>query len=271
MHVHPDYAPLFREIGLDAEGVFADDRVRVWRSLADRENATLDADRADGSAVRLHVKRYPPTNGTAAAEVAGHRLLAAAGLPTAPLAAHGRLDDGRSFVLFADLAGYTPADQWLRDPSGPGWPLQRPPVAAEAAIPDGRAAFERLLAPTADLAARLHAAGLHHRDLYLCHFMVRPDPFDLRLIDVARVARLANPLTRRRWVVKDLAQFWYSTTKLAVTDDQRDRWLARYAERRGLPTRRWAGPVRRKAAAIGRHDVRLNERQPARNISIPTR
>ena len=242
-HVHPDYAPLMRAIGLDAAAVFTDDRIRVWRSLPDRENATLDY--GGPPLGRLHVKRYPAHNATAAAEVAGHRLLTAAGIPTAPLVAHGRLADGRSFVAFADLAGYTPADK-------------------------GHTPFEPLLVPTADLAAKLHAAGLHHRDLYLCHFMVRPDPFDLRLIDVARVARMASPLTRRRWIVKDLAQFWYSTTKVNVTDEQRARWLDRYAERRGIVARRLAGAVCRKGAAIARHDVRLNRKQPRRNVSIPT-
>ena len=232
-----------REIGLDADAVFTDGRIRVWRTLPDRENATLDHVRPDGSAVRLHVKRYPPGNGTAAAEVAGHALLTAAGIPTAPLVAHGR-----SFVIFADLAGYTPADKRVA-----------------AGTP-----FEDVLGPTAALSADLHAAGLHHRDLYLCHFLVRPDPFDVRLIDVARVARMGNPLTRRRWVVKDLGQFWYSTTKLDVTDEQRSRWLARYADRRGVSAARLAGAVRRKSAAIARHDAELNRRQPARNVSIPT-
>jgi len=32
-----------------------------------------------------------------------------------------------------------------------------------------------LLTPTAQLAAKLHSAGLHHRDLYLCHFMAKVD------------------------------------------------------------------------------------------------
>ncbi len=61
----------------------------------------------------------------------------------------------------------------------------------------------------------LHNGGLHHRDLYLCHFLGRRDEnpqADLRLIDAARVRPLPGPLTRRRWIVKDLAQFWYSTT-----------------------------------------------------------
>ncbi len=240
MTVHPGYAALIREIGLT--DVRADPRIRVWRTLPDRENATLDHVRPDGTPVRLHVKRYPTGNATAAAEVAGHALLRTAGIPTAPLVAHGR-----SFVIFADLSGYTPADKRVA----------------------GGTPFEDLLMPTADLSAALHAAGLHHRDLYLCHFMVRPDPFDVRLIDVARVARMTNPLTRRRWVVKDLAQFWYSTTRLDVSDAQRARWLERYAERRRTAAWQWASAVGRKSAAIGRHDAKLNRQQPTRNVSIP--
>ena len=36
----------------------------------------------------------------------------------------------------------------------------------------------------------------------------------------------------RRWIVKDLAQFWYSTTKLNVTEEQHRAWLAEYAPAR---------------------------------------
>jgi hypothetical protein len=70
--------------------------------------------------------------------------------------------------------------------------------------------------------------------------------------------------------VKDLAQFWYSTWKLPITEEQREAWLKRYAEQRGLP-----GPgglksaVLRKAAWIARHDQSLNQKQPDRNVSIP--
>ena len=93
----------------------------------------------------------------------------------------------------------------------------------------------------------------------------------MKLIDAARVARMNNFLTRWRWVVKDLAQFWYSTTTLpAVTDEQRDRWLERYAERREicwLPRLRAA--VKSKSNSIARHDAKLKKSQPTRNISIP--
>jgi hypothetical protein len=269
-YVSPEFQPLVREVGLDAAAVFDDPRVVAWRHLPDRKNCTLDDRRADGSAVRLHVKRYtfpaPPGGETPAeVEVRGHQLLADHGIPTAALVAWGVRADRRSFTVWLDLAGYTPGDKLVA----------------------GGLPFERLLGPTADLAGRLHKAGLHHRDLYLCHFMSKADHVavdaaadapsgaghDVRLIDVARVRRLPGFLTRRRWVVKDLAQFWYSTTQLgsAVTDDQRARWLAAYAAARGDVTpQQLRRAVERKAAAIARHDERLRRKQPTRNVSIPT-
>jgi len=242
--------PLIRQIGLDAIGVFNDPRVRVWRSLPDRENCTLDQKLPGGRTVRLHIKRYPksPSPTPADIEVAGSRLLQQQGIPTAPPIAHGRLADGRSFVIFKNLDGYTPADKLI-----------------ESGTP-----FDVLLLPTADIAAVLHNHQLHHRDLYLCHFMARVDgnSVDVKLIDAARVAELGNALTRRRWITKDLAQFWYSTTNLPISDAQRNDWLARYAKLRGTEPRKLIASIRRKVRSIARHDVRLNQKQPQRNISL---
>src|SRR3954451_369343 len=246
--VAPEFQPMLRRIGLSAEGVFTDPRVVAWRTLDDRENCTLDARDPDGAPVRLHVKRYQPARGfttPAEDELKGHRALTFERIPTAPLVGWGRLTDGRSFTVWQDLAGYLPADRL---------------------IDSGSVAFDRLLAPTADLTAQLHARGLHHRDLYLCHFMVRVHAgagdgrgtapgVDVRLIDTARVRRLGGLLTRRRWIVKDLAQFWYSTTKLPVTDDQRLAWLDRYARQRGDGTTAAGlrGSIERKVRTIATH------------------
>ena len=253
VQVTPAYQPLIRAIGLDAEGVFAHPDIVAWRKLPDRENCTLDVTSPEaGGRVRLHIKRHHASRRSRPAEeeVGGYRLLQQEHIPTAPLVAWGRLADGRSFVITEDLYGYTPADKL---------------IAAGAP-------FDRLLEPTADLAAKLHNAGLHHRDLYLCHFMAKAegDAADLKLIDVARVRRLPSFLTRRRWIVKDLAQFWYSTLALPITGEQRTAWLARYAHRRALgePTalRR---SIERKARWIERHDRSLRRKQPTRNVSIP--
>jgi heptose I phosphotransferase len=182
-------------------------------------------------------------------------LLRDAGIPTVPLVGHGHLANGRSFIITEDLAGYRDAEKMVA-----------------AGTP-----FEMLLQPTADLAAKLHAAGLHHRDLYLCHFFAKVDGrdsggVDVKLIDAARVARMTNVLTRWRWVIKDLSQFWYSTTTLpAITDGQRERWLSRYADQREicwLPRLRAA--IKAKSNAIARHDAKLKSSQPTRNVSIPT-
>jgi hypothetical protein len=244
------YRELFARIGFVPEMIFSHPEIKIWRRLADRENCTWDISDKNRR-LRLHVKRFPKLRQSPAKiEAQGYGLLRQRGIPTAELASWGILDDGRSFIAMEDLSGFTPADKLI-----------------EAGQP-----FERLLIPTADLSARLHNAGLHHRDLYLCHFMAREDRsgVELRLIDAARVRELPGGLTRRRWIVKDLAQFWYSTTQLNVTDGQRDNWLAEYARRTEIPNPdRLRLAVMRKSDSIAAHDLRIRAREPGRNISIP--
>jgi heptose I phosphotransferase len=250
--ISPGYQPLMRVVGLDAEAVFNHPQIVAWRKLADRENCTLDAE-FEGRAVRLHIKRYAASRTAgptpAEAEVASHRLLLDANVATLDVVGWGKLADGRSFFVTADLTGYRAADKLI----------------------DAGTPFEKLLAPTADMAGKLHRAGLHHRDLYLCHFFakVEGDVVDVRLIDVARVSRFGR-LLRRRWIVKDLAQFWYSTLAhgAAISDEQRRRWLSTYAGHE--PSPRFVRAIERKVRAIGRHDAKLRKAQPTRNISIPT-
>ena len=234
-----------RMLGLDAETVFDQPDDKVWRKLPDRENCTLDADLPDGRHIRLHVKRYTSAD-AATPEVEGQRLLTDHQIPTAPLAGWGT-HAGKSFTIFDDLTGYTPADKQL-----------------QAGTP-----FDTLLEPTAALAAKLHQSNLHHRDLYLCHFMVKLDgpTVDLKLIDTARVRTLPGWLTRRRWIVKDIAQFIYSTHAHGIIDAKRTAWLDAYAKAGGIAG--IASAVHRKVRAIARHDARINARRPERNVSIP--
>jgi hypothetical protein len=253
LHAAAAYQPIMRQIGLDAEAVFTHPQIVAWRRLPDRENCTLDTKLGDGRPMRLHVKRYAPARRAmtpADHEIAGHALLVEHDIPTALLAGWGVLNDRRSFVIFDDLAGYKPADKLI----------------------ESGFSFDRISQATADLSARLHHAGLHHRDLYLCHFMVKAegDQIDIKLIDPARVRRLPGFLTRGRWIVKDLAQFWYSTLSLPISDEQRKAWITRYVEQRHLPgAALLRGNVERKVRRIARHDARLNKLQPTRNISIP--
>ncbi len=252
--IEPQFQAIFREIGLDAQTVWTHPKIVVWRKLDDRENAVLDIELAGGGRARLHVKRYEPARGftlPADEEVRGAKALAVEGIPTAKLAAFGRMMDRRSFVILQDLAGFTPADK-----------------AVAAGTP-----FQSIGGAIADIVAHLHARGLHHRDLYLCHFMIRAadGQVAVRLIDTARVKRLPGIFTRRRWIVKDLAQFWYSTLSLPISDAERLAWLKRYAEGTKVAgVERLQQAIERKTRAIARHDQRLKISQPQRNVSIPT-
>jgi hypothetical protein len=246
--VAPAYQPLMRLLGLDAESIFSHPDIKAWRTLPDRQNCKLDADLPDGRHVRLHIKRFGAAD-AAQPEVDGHRHLEQAQIPTAPLVGWGTAKGLGSFVLFDDLAGYSPADKLI-----------------EKGLD-----FESLLGPTAQLASKLHQAGLHHRDLYLCHFMARVvgGSTELKLIDTARVKPLPAWFARR-WIVKDLAQFWYSTLQLPVTDEQRADWLNRYAISRGLKNpAALKQAIERKARSIARHDDRLHQKRPERDVSLP--
>jgi hypothetical protein len=249
-HVAPQWQPVFREIGIDGDAIFTHPGIKPWRSLRDRENCTLDATLESGRRVRLHIKRFPAAHDTSGKELAGQQTLIAAQIPTLDVVAYGKLEDGRGFIISDDLSGYEASDKLIKCPAD----------------------FDRLLISTADLAAKLHRSGLHHRDLYLCHFFakVTADDVDVKLIDTARVKRLPGVLTRRRWIVKDLAQFWYSTLALPIDAKQRDAWLARYAASSGIElTPRLQSAILRKTKWIARHDRKLVKDQPNRNISIP--
>ena len=252
IRVAPQYQPILRELLIDADAIFDHPLIKPWRKLSDRENCTLDATLSDGRQIRWHIKRYAGSTAFMLpnkAEVAGFYALKMHDIPTAEMIGFGQMRNRRSFTIFEDLAGYAAADQLI-------------PTAAS---------FDRLLNPTADLAANLHGADLHHRDLYLCHFFVKLDnPADIRLIDTARVKRFSTPFFRTRWIVKDLAQFWYSTLSLPITDAQRTAWLARYADRQKLDsTSKLRQKIERKVAWIAKHDALLRRQQPHRNVSIP--
>ncbi len=244
--------PILRELALDAQTVFTHPDIHTWRKLPDRDNATLDATLSDGRPLRLHIKRYPPTRRKthpAEEEARGIQLLNRAGIATAPLVAWGHDEMGRSFLITEDLAGQDPLDKLIA----------------------GGVDFEAVLNPTADLAALLHDSGLHHRDLYLCHFFARrEDPAAApALIDAARVRPLPRLLSGR-WIVKDLAQFRYSGLQLKIPPQRLNAWLERYAQRRKLKNiESLRRRILRKTARIGRHDAQLVRRQPGRNISIP--
>jgi hypothetical protein len=127
----------------------------------------------------------------------------------------------------------------------------------------------------AALAREFHGAGFTHRDLYLCHLLVRPDDGAdpaLHLIDLARVQYHRRGAGRRR-IVKDLAALLFSSEPSPATDIRskvftradRMRFACEYFGARPLTGGRkdLVRSVIRKAAAIAGHERRRRARSGA--------
>lgn len=147
---------------------------------------------------------------------------------------HGALT---SFLMIAELSGCEALNEVL------------PGLAGRL---DARA-FARLkrsiIAEMARITATLHASGLFHKDLYLCHFFLDTErlgrvgvPPRLVLIDLHRLA--AHRLGRGWWRWKDLGQLLFSTYGVAGIDD-RDRrrfWVA-YLRNCPVARARWQARI----------------------------
>ncbi|MFH5805635.1 lipopolysaccharide core heptose(I) kinase RfaP [Alienimonas sp. DA493] len=174
----------------------------------------------------------------------------AVGLPTMTPVAFGEtgpIGNRRSFVMTEALEDRERVDHWLNDRRGDR-------------SPETTARRRALVAEVARLARSLHAAGMHHQDLYLCHWLLPPaagsgpgEPGVPSIIDLGRV-RVHGTLPER-WRVKDLAQLYYSAD--AVPRGDCLRFLRAYLGRPlGPADRSLVQRIRRKAAAIGRHTER---------------
>ncbi|MBI1347389.1 hypothetical protein GC163_14010 [bacterium] len=169
--------------------------------------------------------------------VAFHRL----GVPTMTPILCGE-QAGRSILMTASLEDCTRLDHWF--------------ASAESRDVSQRSVRQQILLSLADMVRRMHTAGYHHQDLYLCHVLwaKAEHPVRLYLIDLGRVQR-HSAWTARRWRAKDLAQLLYSAKD--CTRAEQLRFLRTYLQR---PLRKSDRRLIRwlmwKAQRIGRHTRR---------------
>lgn len=118
-------------------------------------------------------------------------------------------------------------------------------------------AKHKIIEEVANIVARMHSKGLHHQDLYLCHFLCGSEQngLPLTLIDLQRVER--HRRLPRRWQVKDLAQLHFSSAQYITRQDIR-RFRKVYDSiyhtgRRKIPL--WHS-ILRKSERIRRHTLK---------------
>ena len=130
-------------------------------------------------------------------------------------------------------------------------------VALDEALEAGAVSEAWLVDELASAVARLHIAGLQHRDLYAAHVFFCGDEQRPCLIDVARVRRSIGGRLSRQRRVKDLAALAYSLGP-RLRAPLLMRMLRRYQAAAGLTSarsahRRLVRRVLRKRRAIARH------------------
>lgn len=159
------------------------------------------------------------------------RRLDELGIDTMKLVAYGSRGINpaqlQSFVITEDLGDAESLEDFCRD-----WPTSPPPVT-----------LKRLLLNKVALTARqLHENGINHRDLYICHFLLKvterarwqessmdPDMLKLYLIDLHRVQ--CRDQTPRRWKIKDVAGLYFSSMDIGLTRRDLFRFMKIYGNK----------------------------------------
>jgi UDP-glucose:(heptosyl)LPS alpha-1,3-glucosyltransferase/heptose I phosphotransferase len=141
-------------------------------------------------------------------EVRAIKKLNEIGIPTTPLVAYGQRGCSpatmRSFVMTEDLGDILTLEDIFKAP-------------LEAA--QNKASRPAILKHLGQLAAKLHSAGLCHRDFYLCHFVLKKTEFEsgylnLHLIDLHRMLQGQNP--NGDAVMKDVAGLYFSMQQIGL-------------------------------------------------------
>jgi heptose I phosphotransferase len=117
--------------------------------------------------------------------------------------------------------------------------------------PEQLAESRRIIREVAEVARRMHSAGLHHQDFYAGHILLPHDASrGIHILDLGRVRRCRR--LGRIWIVKDLAQLNYSAHWFTAAD--RLRFLHAYLGRPLQPSdRALLRSIARKTASIRQH------------------
>lgn len=110
-----------------------------------------------------------------------------------------------------------------------------------------------------------HDAGMNHRDMYLCHFLVQPHrSHAVFLIDLHRVQIRRHVPTR--WLVKDLAGLLFSSFDVGLTDRECLRFVRDYWSQ---SLRSTLGTQRSLLRRIVRRAIRVYRNDHGTNPQLP--
>ena len=176
------------------------------------------------------------------------------GIPTmVPLSAGIRKPSGfkkASFLLTREIEGVERLEHYL--------PRYFSPPLNSHHLKEKR----RLIKELALLVKRMHLSGFNHRDLYLCHILVKKDAdhnWKIFFADLHRVDQRNK--VGLRWRVKDLAALNYSSDKNLITRADRLRFITHYlgGEKLDANARLFIKKIVKKTDKIRSHDLKIRK------------
>jgi len=154
------------------------------------------------------------------------KALTSLGIKTMTLAAFGQrgnnLAERASFVITESLEPAISLEDLCAN-----WATEKPSLALKRA----------LILRVASITRQLHQHGINHRDLYICHFLLKENDLKtstdvselpLYLIDLHRVQMRAK--TPKRWLIKDLAALYFSSMEIGFSQRDFYRFIRTYSD-----------------------------------------
>ncbi|ORU90286.1 MAG: lipopolysaccharide kinase [Cycloclasticus sp. symbiont of Poecilosclerida sp. M] len=155
------------------------------------------------------------------------KALTALGIKTMTLVAYGQRGDNlaelESFVITESLEPALSLEDLSMD-----WASNKPNLRLKRA----------LIKCVATITRQLHDNGINHRDLYICHFLLKESDLEsvqqveelpLYLIDLHRVQMRKE--VPERWRVKDLAALYFSSMGIGFTKRDFYRFIQVYSDK----------------------------------------
>lgn len=138
----------------------------------------------------------------------------------------------KSFIITDELQNKIPLEDFCRN-----WKQNPPPARLK----------HRIIAVLAETCAKMHFAGLNHRDCYICHFLLdsvllEQDIISLTVLDLHRAE--IRKVIPRRMRVKDLAGIFFSSMDAGLTKRDALRFIAKYASFGRLDKNLWHNVLR---------------------------
>jgi len=262
-HVEPDYQEAFARLGLTSmEAVFRFDRGDdlTKANLARYRRRLRFQVGPPGRILFMKLYHVPPVRTQLQNWINGHKRRSCAMMELEPMAelAHHGINTPRPVAYGQIWKGLLEQRSFLvteKIPDAESLENRLPPCFDLIRTPDAHKQQRAFLTQLAQFIRRFHDLGYRHRDLYLAHIF-RDTQGQLFLIDLARAFK---PLVcKRRFLIKDLAQVYYSLPAPYFSRTDRLRLYLSYMGKHHLDAgdKHLIHPILAKARRMARHNLK---------------